>query len=208
VLTRTTRLWWSIRDASLQPSMCARFSALLATTLLLTTAGVCESSPPVKSQPADALFVLPCQDVIGSETAPRSDESIVLDRVALPTVKALQVHPTHGSDPAAWLFAKNGLLIRRDASFDLIVPDDWRGRFAVRFGSPGQLTRDLRVPGCRPTHTLNPIRESDDWLAYAGGYFVKDPACIALVVMAGQQTQTVRIGVGASCPGQAPPPTA
>jgi hypothetical protein len=47
---------------------------------------------------------------------------------------------------------------------------------------------------------------SDDWLVYPGGYSVSQAACVSLIVRTGQTEQTVQIGVGASCPGQAPPP--
>jgi hypothetical protein len=64
----------------------------------------------------------------------------------------------------------------------------------------------LQVAGCRPTGTINPVNEHDAWLVYAGGYTVSEPACVSLVVKAGQTQQTVRIGVGTACPGQALPP--
>lgn len=113
-----------------------------------------------------------------------------------------------GSDPAAMRFAKEGLLIRRGASFDLVVPADWRGRVSIGWGSSAKGSSHLRVPGCRPTGAIKQphYQATDDWIANAGGYWVAEPSCVSLVVKAGQAEQTVRIGVGASCPGQAPPP--
>lgn len=184
--------------------------ALVGTGLLLMTTSSCVSSTPaVSTSPSDAIALLPCLDVIGSPAAPPSDFSIVFDQVALPTGRALQANRSSLSDSAAWLFAKSGLLIRRGTSFDLIVPDEWRGRLTVGWGSPGKRTSHLRVPGCRPTvfpGTTNPIQGSNAWLAYAGGYWVPETACVSVLVKAGQAEQTVRIGVGASCPGQGPPP--
>ncbi len=74
-----------------------------------------------------------CQDVIGSEAVPQSDFSIVLDRVA-PTGRALQAPQSGESDPAARLFAKSGLLIRRGTSNWLsptigAAVSPWRGAF-------------------------------------------------------------------------------
>lgn len=182
-----------------------RHYAWLASGLLLITGSACVSGTPAESStPSNGIALLACQDVIKSKAAPPSDFSIVLNRVALPTGRALQV--SRGSDPAAWLFAKEGLLIRRGTSFDLVVPDDWRSRLTVGWGSPAKRTSHLRVPECRPTNTLNPIQENDEWLAYPGGYWVSEPACVSVLVRAGQSEQTVRIGVGAPCPGQSPPP--
>jgi hypothetical protein len=190
----------------------AKSSVWLTTCLLVISGSACVSATPVESStPPNGIALLPCQDVIASKAAPPSDFSVVLDRVALPTGRALQTN--RGSDPAAWLFAKEGLLIRRGRSFDLVVPDDLRGRLAFGWGSPAKRTSQLRVAGCRPTGTiLQPgpspahYRESDEWLAYPGGYWVSEPACVYVLVIAGQAKQTVRIGVGAACPGQSPPP--
>jgi hypothetical protein len=188
-----------MRSAAMRLGMC------IALSLGLTTGAACQPNH-VNPPPLAAISVLPCQEVIGSSSAPRTDESVVFDRVALPTGRVLQAFPSSATDSTPWLFAKNGLLIRRGMSFDLIIPEGLQGGFAIGWGSPGPLTRHLRIPGCQPTHTLNPIRESDQWLAYAGGYYVKEPACVSLSVKAGQETQTVQIGVGTPCPGQSPPP--
>jgi len=178
---------------------------MAASGLLVIIASACSSgTPQASSSPSDGVTLLACQDVIASEPVPVAGDSIVVDRVALPTERALQAN--RSGDPGARLFAKDGLLIRRGASFDLIVPEDWRGRLTINWGSPGKATHHLRVPGCRPTGTINPVREQDAWLVYAGGYTVSEPACVSLVVKAGQSEQTVRIGVGAACPGQGPPP--
>ncbi len=195
------------RTAVGRPSTGGRSGAWSATSLLLMTVSACVSGTPAgSSTPSNAIALLPCQDVIGSQVVPPSDFSIVFDRVALPTGRALQANPSSKSDPAAWLFAKTGLFIRRGTSFDLAVPDEWQGRLTLGWGSHAKPTSHLRVPGCRATATVNPIRERDEWLVYAGGYWVPEPACVSVVVRAGPAEQTVRIGVGASCPGQGPPP--
>src|SRR5207248_2057394 len=100
---------------------------MAAAGLLVIAASACVSgTTQVSSSPSDGGSLLACQDVIGSEAVPAAGDAIVLDRVALPTARALQANRT--GDPAGRRFAKDGLFIRRGASFDLIVPDDWRGR--------------------------------------------------------------------------------
>ena len=181
----------------------------LAISLLLLAATACNASTStVTTTPLPGMTVLLCQNVIWSDPAPPSDLSIVLDRVALPAVNALQANRSGDSDPSARLFTKSLIMIRRGASFDIVVPDEWRGRLIIGWASQGRRSTHVRVPGCAPTHTLNPIRAtSDDWLAYAFGFWVAEPACVSLMVQAGQAESTARIGLGASCPGQGPPPS-
>lgn len=180
--------------------------AWIAAGLLLT--GVCSCDPTAPTQAPSprsyALTTLPCEDAIGSTATPDPGMSTVFDRVALPTGRALQAEPTRDADPAAKLFAKSGLLIKRGVSFDLIVLNEWAGRLTIRWGSPGNRSAHVRVPRCRPTEKINPLCDSDPWVAYAGGYWVSQPACVLLTVKTDQAEQTVQIGVGAVCPGQAP----
>jgi hypothetical protein len=180
---------------------------LVISLFLIAGTGCDSSSPAVTKNASDAVIVLLCQDVISSVRAPESDLSIVLDRAALPTINALQANASGESHPSARLFTKSLIMIRRGASFDLVVPDEWRGRLIIGWARQGRRGSHVRVPGCRPTHTLNPIRDTDDWLGYALGFWVSEPACVPLIVRAGQAESTVRVGLGASCPGQGPPPS-
>ncbi len=181
----------------------------LAISFLLIAATACDSSiSSVTKTPTDGIILLLCQNVILSKPTPPSDLSIVLARVALPTINALQANRSGDSDPSARLFTKGVIMIRRGASFDIVVPDEWRGRLLIGWARQGRRGTHVRVPGCRPTHTLDPIREtSDDWLEYAFGFWVSEPACVSLIVRADQAESTVRMGLGASCPGQGPPPS-
>lgn len=40
------------------------------------------------------------------------------------------------------------------------------------------------------------------WLAFPGGYYVHQRACLPVVVESAGRSQRVSIGVGTSCPGQ------
>src|SRR6184192_3018961 len=87
---------------------------IAAAGLLVIMATACESTPAqVSVNPSDTIAVLDCQAVIGSEATPAEDDSVVLDRVALPTKRALQAN--RSGDPGARRFAKDGLYIRRSA---------------------------------------------------------------------------------------------
>jgi hypothetical protein len=191
---------------AIAPKAFARLASLAISVLAMTATG-CGSTPTASPTPSDSISVLSCQDVIGSDVSPPSRSSIILGVVALPTGRALQANLE--SDPHATLFAKDGLFIHRGASFDVIVPDPWRGRLTVSWGSLAKPTGHLRVPGCRPTQRMPSSSRwdpTDNWLVYPGGYFVSQAACVSLVVRAGQTEHTVLIGIGTPCPGQSAPP--
>lgn len=146
--------------------------------------------------------LLPCADSSASFDQPPTDRQILFDQVALPTRKALQAGRSADPDFAGRLFAKAGLYIASGASFSLIVPADWVGRLTIGWGSPGQRTTHLYVRDCAASGSQK------RWLAFAGGFWIGQPACIPLLVKTASQEQTVQIGLGAPCPGQAPPPPA
>jgi hypothetical protein len=157
-----------------------------------------------RDTPASGVRGLPCGEFIGTQP-PERDMRVVLGVVALPTGphlrRALQTARSDLHDPAARLFAKWGLDIRAGARFRLIVPDRLRNRFSIGWGNAGEGHRGttIVVDACSGSRGAK-------WLAYAGGYYVRDPFCAPLTVAAHRQRRRVRIGVGKACPGQRPPP--
>ncbi len=158
--------------------------------------------------------ILNCLDAIDSGP-PSSDYTSVLGVMALPTSQtsrfALQTALSGEPDPAARLFAKEGLLVKTEAAFEIVVPDEVANQFTIGWGSPASRTRRLAVQGCHPGscaahHGSAPCDSSSTWLAYPGGFWVRQAGCLPLRVRAGEQEQRVLIGVGAPCPGQKPPP--
>ncbi len=150
--------------------------------------------------PVFALTVmLKCQDSIHSQPSPNADQITLFNDVALPK-NALQANRSGEPDPSARLFAKNGLEIAAGSTFMLSVPDDWMGRFSIGWGSPAIRTMHLYVPACHE------VISGNRWLVFAGGFWVGEPSCVPLGVSVGSQQETVHVGVGAACPGQAPPP--
>jgi hypothetical protein len=157
-----------------------------------------------RDTPASGVRDLPCGEFIATQP-PANDMRVVLGVVALPTSphsrRALQTAQSGLHDPAARLFAKSGLDIRAGARLRLIVPDPFRNQFSIGWGNAGEGHRGttIVVDACTGP-------EGVKWLAYAGGYYVRDPFCARLIVAARQQRRRVRIGVGEACPGQRPPP--
>lgn len=92
-----------------------------------------------------------------------------------------------------------------------MVPADAANRLSIMWGNPGQRTEHLLVPGCHAgacsaNHGSGSCDQSDEWLVYAGGYLVRQVACVPLLVRTSGKEQRVLIGVGAPCAGQQPPP--
>lgn len=137
---------------------------------------------------------LRCGDAIATADGPSPGHTVVLDRVALPTDLVLQANASGEADPAAKLFAKDGLLIRPGASFELSIPENARSHASIGWGSPSRRTSRLVIAGCGAS------ARDRTWLVYAGGYWVAEPVCLPLTVKAGQATEQVFVGVGAPCP--------
>jgi hypothetical protein len=130
---------------------------------------------------------------------PPVGRTVVLGAVALPTERALSVVRS-GLAPEARLWTKDGLIVSTDSAVELRVADEWRGKFAFEWGQRHDgPVEQLRVPACARS------RGAGNWLAFTGGYYVADPACVAMIVSVGGVEQRVEIGLGAPCAGQEPP---
>lgn len=185
--------------------------ALLIAALVLAGTG-CSSGPtsatrasptpsaaaPITSATSSALLL--CRDIIGSANVPDPKLTVAFDQVALPTRGVVQASwfPAE-PDPSARWFAKVGLYVARRSSFELIVPPEWIGRLSIGWGSPAERTTHLYVTGCSASQA------ETAWVVFAGGFWVGEPACVPLIVRAGDREQLLDIGVGAACPGQAAP---
>ena len=166
-----------------------------------STSSAPETGSAVDSHTGHDGVALECDQAIGKVGVPPQDYEIVLDAVALPTAdaatRALQAGP--GSDGGVgdgWLFAKTGLLVRGTKASTLDVPNSERGRLLIGWGSPAHPTEHLTVAQCG---------HDDQWLAFAGGFWVPTAGCVAVDITAGSVVRRVMIGVGAPCDGQQPP---
>jgi len=153
------------------------------------------------SAPVAAESVLKCSNSIDSHAA-TAPFQVVLGVVALPTspqVPALGTSLTGDGSGPTRLFAKTGLVIKPGTKFELIVPPQFAGRLGVGWGgTPSTPSHRVDVAEC-------PNEGGSGWLAYPGGYWIDHPACVPIIVKAGDKQQQVHIGVGAPCPGQQPP---
>ena len=157
------------------------------------------SAAPFDTAPAGVS--LPCDEAIGKVVAPPDDYEVVLDAVALPTAdsapQALQAGPGGDDDaPDGWLFAKTGLLVRGTRASSIDVASSTVGRLLIGWGGPANPAEHLTVAQCG---------RDDQWLAFAGGFWVATAGCVAIDITVGGDVRRVMIGVGAPCDGQQPP---
>ena len=175
-----------------------------ASILALTGFDGRASTHDLAAASASGVRSLPCREFIGTQP-PARGMRVVLGVVALPASpglrRALQTAPSQLHDPQARLFAKWGLVIRPSAQFRVLVPGRLQSQLSIGWGNAGENHVGTTIVVNRCT---GPPRAK--WLAYAGGYYVRNPICATLIVAAGRQERRVRIGVGRACPGQGPPP--
>jgi hypothetical protein len=163
-----------------------------------------QTSGRPRDTPASGVRDLPCGEFIATQP-PAHDMRVVLggrraaDKPALAARAADRAVGPARSDSAA--VCQVGTGNPRRCSLGVIVPDPLRDEFSIGWGNAGEGHRGttIVVDACTGP-------EGAKWLAYAGGYYVRDPFCAPLLVAAHQQRRQVRIGVGKACPGQRPPP--
>ena len=153
--------------------------------------------PSTSSATPAAESVLNCGNYIDNnrQTAPLQ---VVLGVVALPIspgYPALQTALSGDGNGPLRLFAKHGLVVRPGSKFELIVPARFTNRLSIGWDTPSHrvVVNNCSNPG------------GGGWLAYVGGYWIDHPACVPVIVRAGNRQQQVHIGVGTACPGQRPP---
>ena len=141
---------------------------------------------------APDVGLVSCGWSIDAQTDPPGNYRVVAQNVAVPTASILQAGDPGQTDPAVWLFAKWGLVVRAGAAVDLRVGPGWEDRASIGWGNPGPRGAAVHVPAC-------PRQSTGPWLAFAGGTWVAQPACVPLIVRSQGQEAQVRLGIGVPC---------
>lgn len=145
-------------------------------------------APTVSPGPADGVAEVDCDHVIGvEEPTPDHGLEILLDAVALPTRRQLQVTESDGR----W-WAKQGLLVRPGVPVDIEIVGDDATQATIGWGNPGPESFHVRVD-CPDPHDV------PGWLAFAGGYTVDTPRCLPLRIRTATRETLAHIPVGAPC---------
>lgn len=98
-----------------------------------------------------------------------------------------------GDPDSSRRFAKMGLVVRPDTTFELHVGPGSQGNALISWGNVGDPgpVGSLSVAGCP---------DVAGWPVFAGGIWVLEPACVNLVVVTASDRAELDLPVGASCP--------
>jgi hypothetical protein len=166
-------------------------STIVAVMMILVVTSVSVGAAPGAVTARD---VVACDEAIDFLDKAPTKRRVLFDRVALPRLIAQRPNYEPSEFRPLPYFAKDGIVVRAGRTpVDLIVPTAWRSRLALGWGHRGpQQASHVRVPGCRPTRYAK-------WFAFAGGYYVRKPACVPLIVRVGAKSQRIRIRIGRNC---------
>lgn len=162
----------------------------LGASLMVVLAG-CTASPAESPR----VNEVSCAASIFAEPDRPDDYNVVVPGVAVPAAPVLQANETRQTERTLRLFAKWGLIVRTDTVADLQVGPGFEDRARIQWGwateaSPGVA---VHVPACP-----QPDGQTQ-WLSFAGGTWVPQPACVPLVIRAQGQEVQVRLGIGMAC---------
>jgi hypothetical protein len=144
-----------------------------------------------------------CGDDIGGHSPLDDDSYVVIDSaVALPSTDrpALQAVPVKqaapdGLPPGEWFWAKQGLVVSGGDRIHLRVAPE----AGIRIGWG-------HAPSTPSTSVTVECSQHTDWLAFPGGYLVRELGCYTIHVQVNNHhAREVHVGIGAPCTGQQPP---
>ena len=167
---------------------------MVACVAALTLAGCINDAERPRQISSDELNCAASIDTIG---APHAGYQSILDVIALPDSDVPR--QLGRTDPDSGLrFAKMGLLVGAGEEEALITVDSGQeaqiriGWGTVAVGDPPSPlpVEQIVVPGC----------ESDsEWVVYAGGIWVGEPAWVGLTVSTGGRSLSIRIPIDTGC---------
>ncbi|WP_146247344.1 hypothetical protein [Micromonospora arborensis] len=153
-------------------------------------------TPPVDgttSSASDRGAGPPCTPSVTAMPAIPAGYRLVGKDVAVPEDTVLAVEDSGEADRAARLFAKWGLVVRAGAVVDLQVAPDWESRARIGWGTARTPAATTTVRACPPND------EQSGWMAFVGGTWVAQAACVPLVVRSNGQENRVNLGIGVAC---------
>jgi hypothetical protein len=135
----------------------------------------------------------PCTPSVDALAAPPAGYRLVGRDVAVPDAPVMSAEASGEADPAARLFAKWGLVVRAGTVVDLRVAPGWQDKARLGWGGAGTPATTATVHACAPEG--GPAQ----WLAFVGGTWVAQAACVPLIVTSNGQDDRVDLGIGAPC---------
>ncbi|MCG5455304.1 hypothetical protein PSH03_006376 [Micromonospora sp. PSH03] len=135
----------------------------------------------------------PCTPSVDTLPAPPAGYRSVGEDVAVPTTPVLSAEDSGEADPAARLFAKWGLVVRAGTVVDLRVAPGWQDKARLGWGGTGTPASTVTVHACAPESGQG------QWMAFVGGTWVAQAACVPLIVTSNGQNDSVTLGIGLPC---------
>ncbi|MDG9675387.1 hypothetical protein [Micromonospora sp. DH14] len=163
-----------------------------------TSAPADGATPADRAAPASGAG-LPCTPSVDALPAPPAGYRLVGEDVAVPDTPVLTAGDSGEADPAARLFAKWGLVVRAGTVVDLRVAPGWQDRARLGWGGTGAPATTVTVHACTPEGG------QAHWLAFVGGAWVAQVACVPLIVTSDGRTDRVNLGIGTPCDTTATP---
>ncbi|MEU8162672.1 hypothetical protein [Micromonospora parva] len=153
------------------------------------------ATPADRSAPATGASGagLPCTPSVDALPTPPAGYRLVGEDVAVPDTPVLSAGDSGEADPAARLFAKWGLVVRAGTVVDLRVAPGWQDRARLGWGGTGAPAATVTVHACPPEGG------QAQWLAFVGGAWVAQVACVPLIVTSDGRTDRVNLGIGTPC---------
>jgi hypothetical protein len=130
-------------------------------------------------------------DIVGEQPPP--PDTLVLGRVRMPRPDEVLslARPAYRGAPR---FAKRGLAVTAGAPVVLEVPRRYRRVYGLAFGSAGGRGLGAHAARIRPCPAYVKA-----WTSWAGGYLVRKPVCVTLVVRADGRSARVPLNIGRRC---------
>ncbi|MEU8391657.1 hypothetical protein [Micromonospora sp. NPDC048842] len=135
----------------------------------------------------------PCTPSVDTLPAPPAGYRLVGQDVAVPDAPVLSAEASGEADPAARLFAKWGLVVRAGTVVDLRVASGWQDKARLGWGGTGTPAAAVTVHACAPEGGQT------QWMAFVGGTWVAQAACVPLIVTSNGQSDRVNLGIGVRC---------
>jgi hypothetical protein len=140
---------------------------------------------------------VPCNETIDQTRFPYIGSSrpahryrTVLGAISVPPA---YLQPIVNTGERPWPYwRKAGLVVRADGRpVTVSVPTRWRDRLRITWGNADGVFTSIRFSGC----SAGP----DVGQAFAGGFVLRAPACVPLIVRVGDRSAAVRFGLGRRC---------
>jgi hypothetical protein len=167
---------------------------------LLVAVSACATNVRAAAQASAATIGCESAAYFPEPVAPSAAEVVVFDRVAVPRGLTHGLAPYTGRPARLKYWLKAGLLVRRHGTplgpapgavepVEMSIPPAWRDRAAIGWGNAG-VSSTVRIGGCRST---------TPWIVFTGGYYVRLPACVPVIVRVGARSRRIRVAVGRPC---------